>query len=141
MPPLLRYADVENQPALQIVFPLAADHYLITLVQYNVIRALLFNGFLLSILHLVPGAVNCRGALGIPPSSSEPDQVPMDLRPTRAQASFPAHAAWIDGLPFPQLRDNLVLTQEAYDGDDLCYDLFKGLYEGFDDPERRGCLV
>jgi len=28
-----------------------------------------------------------------------------------------------------------------YDSDDLFYDLGQGLYEGFDDAERRGYLV
>jgi len=44
-------------------------------------------------------------------------------------------------VPFPAMRDNLILNAGTFDEDDLCCDLVGGLYEGFNDVERRGIMV
>ncbi|KLU90355.1 hypothetical protein MAPG_09317 [Magnaporthiopsis poae ATCC 64411] len=43
--------------------------------------------------------------------------------------------------PDGRMRDNLIRAAHALDADALCDDLCGGLYEGFDDCERRGMLV
>jgi len=44
-------------------------------------------------------------------------------------------------VPFPAMRDNLILNDGKFDEDDLCCDLVGGLYEGFNDVESRGIMV
>jgi hypothetical protein len=122
-----------------MAFPLSPDHCLITLVQYNVVRALLLNMSILSTLDRLP--LGCGHSLLIPCFGTVPPaMVPPDLRPSALQSSTP-HPFWIDAIPFPRVRDNLVLMSGRYDSDDLFYDLGRGLYEGFDSVERRGYLV
>lgn len=48
---------------------------------------------------------------------------------------------WISSVPSPAMRDNLLSTYGQWDADDLCCDMLGGLYEGFDDVERRGMIV
>lgn len=140
IPPVLPYATLApNGPLPAVVFPLSADHCLITLVQYNVLRALLFNMSILSILDNLP--VACALSLQIPTFGVvTPDMIPLDLQPTSLQKRT-AHPFWIDAIPFPKMRDNLIVNMGNFDSYDFCYDLGQGLYEGFDDVKRRGCLV
>lgn len=44
-------------------------------------------------------------------------------------------------IPIPAMRDNLVLHQASIDEDEFCEDALGGLYEGYDDIERRGIIV
>ena len=141
IPPLLPYTTfaIPNGPPPQIIFPISADHCLITLVQYNVIRAMLFNMAILSLLdHLPPGCTSTFNvpSLGIVLAKA----VPPDLQYTSLQQSTP-HPYWISVIPIPKLRDNLILLAGRYDEHEFCYDLGLGLYEGFDNMERRGFLV
>lgn len=141
IPPLLPYEflNTTGQPSLPVNFPLSADHCLITLVQYNVVRAMLFNMSILSMMDYFP--LGCGRSLQIPRFSAiAPDMIPSDLQPTPLQNSRP-HLFWINAIPFPKLRNNLILMSWKYDSDELIYDLAQGLYEGFDDAERRGYLV
>ncbi|KAH8651962.1 hypothetical protein BGZ60DRAFT_569125 [Tricladium varicosporioides] len=141
IPPLLSYTidATLSQPTPAIIFPLSADHCLITLVQYNVVRAILLNMSILSLLDCLP--INCRRAFGISILDvAPPENIPLDLRPTPLQQSTP-HPFWIKAIPFPAMRDNLIILTGKYDSNDLCYDMGQALYDGFDDVERRGCLV
>ena len=141
IPPLLPYAkdSIPDRPTPTIIFPLSADHCLITLVQYNVLRAMLFNMSILSLLDSLP--MECIRSFGISVlDATPPERIPLDLQPTLLQQSTP-HPFWIKTIPFPAMRDNLILLAGKYDSDDLCNDLGQALYNGFDDVERRGCLV
>lgn len=141
IPPLLPYTTDASldRPAPTIMFPLSPDHCLITLVQYNVVRAMICNMSILSLLYCLPN--KCSLAFGIPVLDAvPPEKIPLDLQPSVLQQSTP-HPFWISAIPFPAMRDNLILLAGAYDSNDLCYDLGQALYEGFDDVERRGCLV
>ncbi|KAF4449477.1 abhydrolase domain-containing [Fusarium albosuccineum] len=100
-------------------FPLCPDH-LIPLAQYNIIRATLTNATILSILHLMPydQCAPLRMAMPLFPSTSttESSQVgtlaascPPSLRPTALQLSIP-HDYWVDLVPDPTLRDNILLA-------------------------------
>jgi len=141
IPPLLQYSTFACaiQPPRPIVFPLSADHCLITLVQYNVVRALLHNMSLLSLLHHLPPG--CRTSFGV----SEIDiiaakDIPSDLQTTSLQRSR-TPPFWVNALPFPKLRDNLILMADRYDSHELLLDLGLRVYEGFNDIERCGFLV
>ncbi|EWG53477.1 hypothetical protein FVEG_17127 [Fusarium verticillioides 7600] len=141
IPPLLQYSAFTGaiQPPRPIVFPLSADHCLITLVQYNVVRALLQNMSLLSLLHHLPPG--CRSSFGV----SEIDtiavkHIPSDLQATSLQR-MRTPPFWINALPFPKLRYNLILMADRYDSRELLLDLGLRVYEGFNDIERCGFLV
>ena len=141
IPPLLPYSTFAcaSHPPRPIIFPLSADHCLITLVQYNVVRALLHNMSLLSLLHHLPPG--CRSAFDV----SETDaiavkDIPSDLRTTSLQRSR-TPPFWVNALPFPKLRDNLILMADRYDSHELLLDLGLRVYEGFNDTERCGFLV
>lgn len=141
IPPLLSYesSDTSSQHSPPMRLPLSADHCLITLVQYNVVRAMLFNMSILSMMDCFP--LGCGRALQIPYFGAiAPDMIPSDLQPTPLQKST-SYPFWINAIPFPRLRDNLIRMLGQYDSDGLLYDLGQGLYEGFDDAERRGYLV
>ncbi|CZR69329.1 uncharacterized protein PAC_19229 [Phialocephala subalpina] len=126
--PLIPYLTTSpNTTFPTIIFPLSSDH-LITLIQFNVLRATLTNLRLLSLLQTIP--CECSLALSIEPSSPPPTSIPPTLQPTLIQSSTP-HDPWIDIIPSPQWRDNLILAQGMYDQDDLCCDMAGGLWEGF----------
>jgi hypothetical protein len=163
IPPLMPYNTPNTNPYIKkpypLIFPLSADHRLITLVQYNVVRAVMFNITLLSIQDHLPEG--CMEALGVIPLDDDIplDMIPPDLQPTPLQNQMPKNTNisnhqtqtnniprlpfWIHALPFPTFRDNLIIcsSSEACDFKDLAQDLGEGLYKGFDDAERRGLLV
>ena len=141
IPPLIPYSTYATvgRPPPPIILPLSADHRLITLIQYNAIRALLFNMAILSILDYLPS--ECSVSFGVTSLSvTSVETIPPDLQSTPLQQSTP-HPYWIDIIPFPAMRDNLILLAGEYDSYDLRCDLGECLYAGFDDAERRGFLV
>lgn len=88
---------------------------LLTLVQYNVCRALLQNTFSLGI----STSWLEEEAESIVPSGQYNPLVPASLLPTRWQRDV-AHHPWIDVLPFPGLRDNILRMYDTCDEDALC---------------------
>ncbi|KAF7893625.1 uncharacterized protein EAF02_001163 [Botrytis sinoallii] len=96
---------------------------LLVLVKVNVFRALISNSMTLGIPSDVitnddatsafcPPSVDVNGILALPPT----------LRPTDLQTRIPHHP-WIDCLPVPQMRQNLIRAGNTYDVMDLCGDL------------------
>ncbi|PLB54761.1 hypothetical protein P170DRAFT_452423 [Aspergillus steynii IBT 23096] len=63
--------------------------------------------------------------------------LPMPLQPTAIQRSIPHHP-WLDLLPVPQMRDNLILAGEFEEEDQLCLDM-KG--SGSSTAGRSGIIV
>ncbi|TVY83325.1 hypothetical protein LSUE1_G001754 [Lachnellula suecica] len=143
IPPCLPYLDVASFTftfdgnSRRFAFPLSADQRLITLSQYNVLRATLTNMKIMSLLHTLPA--ECGAALSIA-TLPAPKNIPLSLQPTLLQQTVP-HEAWIDCIPLGAMRDNLILNLGRFDEDDLCCDMTGGLYEGFDDVQLRGMLV
>ncbi|KAI1098814.1 hypothetical protein F4804DRAFT_112866 [Jackrogersella minutella] len=141
IPPMIPYLDSDNQLSMIIpdfVFPISADHRLIVLIQYNVLRAFMVNMSILSIINRIP--LECASSLNIKDLPSAPDRIPPSLESTQLQKQM-AHDIWIDSFPWPQMRDNLLLHREKYSDDDLCMDMVGGLYEGFDEVATRGMIV
>jgi hypothetical protein len=143
--PFLQYAvPGNNKHESTFNFPLAPDHRLITLVQYNVLRATLTNFALVSSLvagrQLIPP--ECAAIHQIPPESLfvSPSSVPPSLEPTPLQLTTP-HDPWIDAVPDPTMRDNLLRHIDIIDHDDLCRDVAGGLFEGFHEVEIRGLIA
>ncbi|KAJ6134107.1 hypothetical protein N7523_000429 [Penicillium sp. IBT 18751x] len=49
-------------------------------------------------------------------------KLPPALTPTLIQCTIPHHP-WLDLIPFPRMRDNLILAQDLIDDDQLCRDM------------------
>lgn len=141
IPPMIPYLNSDNRPSEidpKFTFPLSADHRLLMLVQYNVLRACLTNMFILSILGRIP--LECGAALSIKDLPSSPDSIPPSLQATKLQEQI-THDVWVDIFPWASMRDNLLLNRGKFDEDDLCVDVMGGLYEGFNEVETRGLIV
>jgi len=134
-------ATLNRPPAGRIILPLSPDH-LITLLQFNVLRACLTNRRLLSSLNATPLDEYSSAALHILPNPSSPEAIPPSLHPTVLQRTVP-HEEWIDLIPHPVWRDNIILAIGKFDEDELWSDTIGGLFEGFpaSEIERRGVIA
>ena len=123
-------------------FPISPDHRLITLVQYNTLRATLTNFALTAPLSRFVLPPECAAIYQIPADRlfPLPAAVPPTLAPTALQLATP-HEPWVDAVPDPDMRDNLLRHMDVLDQDDLCCDLVGGLFEGFNEIEMRGIIV
>ncbi|TVY78452.1 hypothetical protein LSUE1_G004540 [Lachnellula suecica] len=119
----------------EIVFPLCPDH-LITLLQFNSLRASAVNQTLIS--GILVTLLDCNGDEEI----MHPELLPPALLPTALQQTVP-HGSWIDLFPSPEGRDRLIQATGTFDEDELWADCIGGLYEGFpdDEIERRGMIA
>ncbi|KAJ0420963.1 hypothetical protein BJY00DRAFT_312631 [Aspergillus carlsbadensis] len=126
-----------------IIFPLCPDH-LITLLQYNALRALATNRALIN--HLLTTPLSCTEevihVLPYPRTPQHMHSLPTSLHPTHLQQTIP-HGDWIDLFPSPECRDRLIRATGTFDEDELWEDCIGGLYEGFPDDEiqRRGLIA
>ncbi|KAJ5106851.1 hypothetical protein N7456_003526 [Penicillium angulare] len=136
--PLLREASPKERNTF--IFPLCPDH-LITLLQFNALRAMAANSSL--VRGKVVSPLDCEEELiHLTPYPTNPERLPLALLPTIIQQTVP-HGNWIDMWPSPEGRDRLIQATGTYDEDDLWEDCFGGLYEGFPDDEvmRRGMIA
>ncbi|PMD32353.1 hypothetical protein L207DRAFT_518732 [Hyaloscypha variabilis F] len=119
-------------------FPLSVDHQLFTLIQCNSLRGALTNMFIL--LHLDGRSLNGWADFYTEDLPPPPDTAPLSLRPTQLQTTI-THEAWVDVLPYPAMRDNILLSQDHIDVDALCDDLVGGMYDGLSEIESRGLIL
>ncbi|KAH8742252.1 hypothetical protein F5883DRAFT_597340 [Diaporthe sp. PMI_573] len=99
---------------------LPAAHPLVDLITHNVCRGLMYNK---SVLGVVTNYISALHDPPIPPDSAigcgtvvlRPSHrtMPVDLLPTQLQMNKP-HPTWIDTLPFPGIRDNLIRRQYQF---------------------------
>ncbi|KAL4935002.1 hypothetical protein BDV06DRAFT_140419 [Aspergillus oleicola] len=129
-------------PASRRGAPLSADHKLLHLIHLNVSRGLRQNKeFLLTFaLHYLPGFTeDCAsthvhpdvlfyGSSLIATSSKSNGLIPDTLIPTAAQKSY-VHATWINILPFPRMRENLIRWEDCFDHADFVKDLVGNLID------------
>lgn len=91
---------------------------LLTLIQFNILRALLINtkslGWDFEWLECGEPISPWNRSFG---KVERP--CPPSLQPTQAQRNI-THHPWIDLWPIPKMRDNLLLAEGLYDEDDLC---------------------
>lgn len=142
--PLLLLANKNrNEPRyLKVVFPLCPDH-LLTLLQFNVLRALAVNRTLVSGLLATPLACGDETLDVLSCPAADPERrLPPSLVPTALQQTV-RHGDWVDIFPCPEARDRLILAAGTFDADALWADTVGGLYEGFPDDEvgRRGVVA
>jgi hypothetical protein len=95
---------------------------LLTLIQFNVLRALFSNTF--SIGFDLEWLINGEAISPFNSMTSDESEVsiPESLRPTHLQSTVPHHP-WIDLFPLPKIRDNLLLAGEDYDDTAICMDV------------------
>ena len=115
----------------------AADH-LLHLIYYNVFRALHRNKEILSqtAISLAPDHDHNQPKILSPadfpsyavtfPATSD---LPSCLTPTASQMNL-THSTWISVLPFPRMRENLVLWDRCYDHSDMVSELVGDLVDG-----------
>ncbi|KAF7868552.1 hypothetical protein EAF04_005083 [Stromatinia cepivora] len=113
-----------------------ADSYLLTLLHFNVVRALTTN---VEILKLPIDRME-DDILSPFNTSSSPAQLPATLQPTKLQIEIEHHPE-IDIFPFPPCRDNLLSALakgDVWDDVEFCRDIMYGV-EGGDG--RTGLIV
>lgn len=111
----------------KVYFPLSKDH-LLTLIHYNVFRAIVANAFCLGF----DPQLLC-GDYTSPFNTANtviPVRPPQALQPSELQMQVKHHPL-IDLFPLPGIRDNLLRAQGTYDPHDLAADVFDT-----GDPER-----
>ncbi|KAH7324841.1 hypothetical protein B0I35DRAFT_467528 [Stachybotrys elegans] len=124
-----------------VIFPLSKDH-LIILVQINVVRGCLTNHRLIGGL-VPPAPRDCTNAsISIFPGATEIRELPPNLYPTVLQCAK-RHGNWIDVLPHPVWRDNLLSALGRFSPEDFGNDIIGGLFTGApaEACEMRGLLV
>ena len=132
--------DKPRKERFNTVFPLCPDH-LITLLQFNALRAMAVNRTLISGTLVTP--LDCdEEIIHVIPYPTKPELLPSALLPTTLQQTVP-HGDWIDMFPCPEGRDRLIRAAGTFDEDELWADCIGGLYEGFpdDEIERRGIIA
>ncbi|KAH8690312.1 hypothetical protein BGW36DRAFT_307796, partial [Talaromyces proteolyticus] len=111
------------------------DH-LLSLIQYNVSRGLRWNKALLK--QLVSYAMPSLPPLGVFDDdilffgysiiTRASQNLPNCLAPTRSQMAN-VHSTWINILPFPKLRENLMNCEASFDHGEFMHDLVGGLVD------------
>ncbi|KAH7144151.1 hypothetical protein B0J13DRAFT_584975 [Dactylonectria estremocensis] len=96
---------------------------LLNLVQFNTTRALVTNARIMGITHEIMSPKSRSWFPSKGGDISTHDSLPPSLRPTLLQLTV-SHHPWIDILPLPEIRDNLLRHDEkSYDNKELCRDL------------------
>lgn len=111
---------------------------LLTLIQFNVFRALVSNTFAMDFpFDWLSAEADSPFNTAPPGTLQDTSHYPPKLQPTALQICIPHHP-WIDLFPFPALRDTILLQGDDFDEDDLCYDLVETCHAP---SERSGLIV
>lgn len=125
---------------LNFNFPLPSDH-LLHLIQYNVFRAFISIKRTLNTVSSDPTTCPVFGpclddTMHCPPSPNiPPSLVPTTLQLTRY------HFPWINIIPFPRVRDNLIRREGRFDNWELWQDLVGDLMSSTTADWQRGTPV
>ncbi|KAK9358876.1 hypothetical protein V1504DRAFT_257805 [Lipomyces starkeyi] len=98
-----------------------ADH-LLTLIHFNVFRAMVSNIFTLGLSLESMKDDNALSPFSTMNSGCRDTTLPSSLRPTRLQRTIPHHP-WLDFFPTPMMRDNLLRAGDSSDDLQLCIDI------------------
>ncbi len=111
---------------------------LLTLIQFNVFRALVSNTFAMNFpFDWLRAEADSPFNTAHHSNPIRFSSYPPGLQPTTLQIAIPHHP-WIDLFPFPKLRDNMLAQGEDFEDDDLCYDLVETCHAP---SERSGLIV
>lgn len=140
--PLLSMTEDANAGIQNVILPISSDH-LITLLQYRVLRGCLEIRQILSrtFVDEYQGSPEELHVCSYPKYSLT-NMLPASLIPTSLQCSV-AHHHWVDIIPHPTFRDNLIRALGTFNADDLWSDTVGGLFEGFPDlrVEEKGVVL
>jgi hypothetical protein len=128
---------LQNRQDTKFLYPLPFDH-LISLVYYNVYRALVANVEMLGLdVNLMYTDDYPSPFTPLSPSASSAiRRLPPTLQPTVLQQTMAHHPQW-DALPDPIVRDNILrYGEENIDDYDFCFDLI-GMGDFHDTEEVR----
>ncbi|KAH7024219.1 hypothetical protein EDB80DRAFT_699321 [Ilyonectria destructans] len=139
-PPTLQQGSTH---CVELVLP--ADDSLIHLIAHNVCRGFMDNKTILRLVatfidafHNPPLPPHLAIACGTVVLQATFRAIPPCLFPTQLQMSSP-HPSWMDALPFPEIRDNLIRRQYTFDHksflEDLVGDLVYHMPPGESGPE------
>lgn len=80
--------------------------------------------------------------LHVLPTPTGLQAIPPSLYPTLLQQTLP-HEDWVDAIPHPVWRDNILKAIGTFDEDELWSDTIGGLFEGFprSEIEYRGVIA
>lgn len=96
---------------------------LLVLVKFNVFRALISNSTTLGFQDENGTDDDALSPFNNPSTLKNfTFSIPSSLHPTELQCQIPHHP-WIDLLPIPRMRDNLLQAGDSYDDIELCGDL------------------
>ena len=120
---------------------------LLHLIHHNVFRALTFNKTILRTqmiltrsdrpFPLAQSSTNlCDGFTVIHQLPGQ--NVPVSLQPTALQRACP-HPSWMNMLPFPEIRDNLIRATRDFDHGELCTDLFGEIFPCYNASPSISC--
>ncbi|KAB8263307.1 hypothetical protein BDV32DRAFT_119166 [Aspergillus pseudonomiae] len=96
---------------------------LLHLIQFNFTKALIENTRVLGLTseQLHDDAISPFNIAGPWPYNFEAS-LPSSLQPTTIQRTI-LHHPWLDLLPVPEMRNNLILAEDSYDETQLCLDM------------------
>ncbi|UQC91411.1 uncharacterized protein CLUP02_16946 [Colletotrichum lupini] len=111
---------------------------LIPLVQFNLFRGLMENMRTLGITMPMICDDDCVSPFGSDPmyNANTAWNVPYFLKPTETQLTT-IHHPWLDFLPLPRMRDNLIKAGDDWDDEALCLDM---VGDG-DAPSGKGGMI
>ncbi|KAG7039171.1 hypothetical protein JMJ77_0003457 [Colletotrichum scovillei] len=111
---------------------------LIPLVQFNLFRGLMENMKTLGITMPMICDDDCVSPFGSDPTynANTAWNIPYFLKPTETQLTT-IHHPWLDFLPLPRMRDNLIKAGDDWDDEALCLDM---VGDG-DAPSGKGGMI
>ena len=114
--------------------PLSPDHKLLTLLHFNLIRALTRITLILGVnpdhMHL-----DIESPFHSAASNLSLSELPPNLRPTEMQLTVPHHPE-VDIFPFPTFRDNMIVANNTLDDVEFCQDIVYGVDDGSGAPRN-----
>lgn len=127
-PAEVEYHGLQLQSMIRLSSP-QVDHHL-HLIKFNVFRGMFYNKVLLSKLaafkSYTDGVAKPLNMWNAQPTDTTVASLalglPVCLQPTELQRTVP-HPTWMDFLPFPEIRDALVLKQHEFNQQDMCNDV------------------
>ncbi|KAH6976514.1 hypothetical protein BKA56DRAFT_589722 [Ilyonectria sp. MPI-CAGE-AT-0026] len=128
---------LNHQP---FTFPLSSDH-LLHLIQYNVFRAFVSNKRTLNTRLADPTTCPLSGPVYDDTTLYPPKlDIPPSLAPTTLQKTC-YHSIWINIIPFPRVRDNLIRREGRFDQWEMMQDFVGDLMRSTPAPWQQGAPV
>ncbi|KFY98440.1 hypothetical protein V498_01468 [Pseudogymnoascus sp. VKM F-4517 (FW-2822)] len=129
-----RWANTNMNPALSS----PRTDYLLTLVKFNVLRAMLTNYSIIGLLVEEGMKDDAISPFNSSNSSQYYSHLPPSLHPTSLQCRIP-HRPWVDTIPVSGIRDNILRAGDWFDTVEM--ELCSDLVGFFSAPTGRNAVV